>query len=259
MSETEFIEAAGQKLEVRRIEAAVPGGPTLVFLHEGLGCAAMWHDFPDKLCAATGRAGLIYSRRGYGASGAVSPLPRPFRFMHDEAFTVLPAVMDAAELSRVILVGHSDGASIALLHAAQRKSRVRGVAVLAPHVFVEERTVQSIARIGEEFRTTDLRARLARYHGENVDGAFWGWNGVWLNPAFRAWNIENDLVRIQAPLCAIQGDSDEYGTQAQIEAIQKYVRAPVETHMLAGCGHSPQRDQPEATLSALTAFVKKVG
>ncbi len=256
---TDFLEAAGQRLEARFIGPR-PGGdvPTLVFLHEGLGCVALWRDFPERVAAAAGLGALVYSRRGYGASEP-APLPRPVRFMHDEAYDVLPALLRAAGVRDAILVGHSDGASIALLYAARFGGpNLKGVAALAPHVFVEEITVTSIARAAETFRTTDLRARLARYHGENVDCAFWGWNRVWLDPAFRAWNIEAEIPRITAPLLVIQGEDDEYGTLAQVESIRRNATARVDTRILPKCGHSPHRDQPEATLSALVAFVREV-
>jgi len=254
----EFLEAAGQRLEARWIGPPPEEAPTLVFLHEGLGCAALWKDFPDRVANFTGFGALVYSRRGYGASDPV-PLPRPVRFMHDEAWEVLPAVLDVARVRHAVLVGHSDGASIALLHAARDHSgRVRGVAALAPHVFVEDRTVRSIAGIAETYRTTDLREKLARYHGENVDGAFWGWNRVWLDPGFRAWNIEDEIPKIEVPLLVVQGADDEYGTLAQVESIADHARAPVEVAILERCGHAPQVSRPVATLEAVAAFALRV-
>jgi pimeloyl-ACP methyl ester carboxylesterase len=253
---TEYLEADGQRLEVRFLGTQPGSGrPTLVFLHEGLGSLAMWRDFPDRVSSATGLGALVYSRRGYGASDPV-PLPRSIRFMHEEAWEVLPALLDTAGVTDCILIGHSDGASIALLYAARPSVvSVRGVIAMAPHVFVEEVTVASIARAAEAFRTTDLRSRLARYHGENVDGAFWGWNRVWLDPDFRKWTIEEEIPRIVAPLLVVQGEDDEYGTLAQVESIRRRATARVETLVLPKCGHSPQRDQPEATLSAIATFV----
>jgi pimeloyl-ACP methyl ester carboxylesterase len=255
---TDVLVAAGQRLECRYVGPRPGAGPTLVFLHEGLGCVGLWRDFPDRVCEATGLGALVYSRQGYGASDP-TPLPRPVRFMHDEAYRVLPAVLDASGVRDAILVGHSDGASIALLHAAHTPLGVRGVVAMAPHVFVEEVTIASIARAEVAYRTTDLRARLARHHGANVDCAFLGWSGVWLDPAFRDWNIEDEIGKITAPMLVVQGEDDEYGTLAQVKAIRERARAPVTTCVLAKCGHSPQRDQPEATLDCIAAFLRSIG
>ena len=256
MSAGTFLDAGGTRLEARWIGAPSAGGPTLVFLHEGLGSVAQWKDFPDRVSAALGLAALVYSRRGYGASDPVLPAPRPVRFMHDEAYDVLPAILTAAGLDRVVLVGHSDGASIALLFAANDRApkRVEAVAVLAPHLFVEDVTVKSIAAMAEAWKTTDLRARLARYHGANVDGAFLGWSGAWLAPEFRSWNIERDVAAIDVPILAIQGEDDEYGTSAQLEALKRTAPGRVVTRLIAKCGHSPQRDQPDATIGAIAAW-----
>ncbi len=248
--------AAGQRLEARFVGR--PGdarAPTLVFLHEGLGSVSLWRDFPDRVCAATGLGALVYSRQGYGASEPV-PLPRPVRFMHDEAELVLPAVLQAANVDRCILVGHSDGASIALLYAARAPAGLLGVVAMAPHVFVEDVTVAAIARAEQTYRTTDLPSRLARHHGENVEGAFRGWSRVWLDPAFRSWNIEDEIAKITVPLLLVQGEDDEYGTVAQIAAIARRARSAVTTCILPKCGHSPQRDQPDATLAAIATFVR---
>jgi pimeloyl-ACP methyl ester carboxylesterase len=249
-----FLEAAGSRLEVRFVGRSPPGAPTLVFLHEGLGSVAQWQDFPDRLGAKLGLGALVYSRRGYGASESVPAAPRPVRFMHDEAYELLPALLDAAELDSVVLVGHSDGASIALLFAAEDAgTRARAVVALAPHLFVEEETVTSIRAITEAWKATDLRARLARYHGANVDGAFLGWSGAWLNPAFRAWNIEEEVARVSVPVLAIQGEDDEYGTRAQIAALKRLVPG-AEARVLVRCGHAPQRDQPEETMEAIAEW-----
>jgi pimeloyl-ACP methyl ester carboxylesterase len=268
-----FLHAGGTRLEARWIGEPSAARPTLVFLHEGLGSVAQWRDFPDRVSAALGLAALVYSRRGYGGSDPVSPAPRPVRFMHDEAYDVLPAILAAAGLDRVVLVGHSDGASIALLFAANDRAskRVEAVIVLAPHLFVEDVTVKSIAAMAEAWKTTDaarvasegvlpcepareLRARLARYHGANVDGAFLGWSGAWLAPEFRRWNIEREVAAIDVPVLAIQGVDDEYGTSAQLEALKRTARGGVVTRLIANCGHSPQRDQPDATIEAIAAW-----
>jgi pimeloyl-ACP methyl ester carboxylesterase len=221
---------------------------------------SLWRDFPDRLSAGTGLSALVYSRQGYGASEPAK-LPRPVSFMHDEADRVLPAVLDAAGIHDAILVGHSDGASIALLHAAHARShgRVRGVVAMAPHVFVEDVTIASIARARDAYRSTDLRARLLRHHGDNVDCAFLGWSGAWLDPAFRSWNIEAEIEKVACPMLLVQGEDDEYGTLAQLTSIARHARVPVTTCILARCGHSPQRDRPEATLEAIGAFTGALG
>jgi pimeloyl-ACP methyl ester carboxylesterase len=231
--------------------------PTLVFLHEGLGCMAMWKDFPQRVVEATGYDALVYSRAGYGKSDPIE-LPRPVRFMHDEALITLPEVLNAFEIREAILVGHSDGGSIALIHAGGiGDTRVSGLVLLAPHVFVEDLGIDSIRRIAEDYRTGSLRQRLERYHGENVDRAFWGWNDVWLNPEFRSWNIEEYLPRIRVPVLLIQGADDQYGTLAQIAAIERGVTGAVRKVTLKDCGHSPHLDQPDQTLEAIEAFVRE--
>ena len=255
------IEAAGQRLEVRFAGDRSGEGPVLVFLHEGLGSMAQWRDFPDRVCADAGWPGLVYSRRGYGASDPVPPVAREVAFMHDEAYVVLPALLDAAQVRSAVLVGHSDGASIALLHAAKEGGvRVKGVVAMAPHLFVEDVTVKSIAAITETWhRSPELRTRLARYHGANVDGAFLGWSGVWLDPRFRSWNIEREVADLRVPLLVVQGADDEYGTLAQVEACERLVpRGLVEVEVLPECGHAPQKDQPEKTLRAITRFLRRV-
>ena len=233
--------------------------PTLVFLHEGLGCVAMWKDFPERVAKATGCGALVYSRAGYGKSDQCE-LPRSVRFMHDEALITLPQVLDAFEIHQAILVGHSDGGSIALIHASGiSDARVRGLILLAPHVFVEEPGLKSIRRMAEDYRTGGLRQRLERYHGENVDGAFWGWNDVWLNPEFRAWNIEECLPRIRVPVLLIQGEDDQYGTLNQVEAIESGCSGLTRTVLLKDCGHSPHLNQPEPALEAIVVFVRGMG
>lgn len=240
------------EIEARQIAGA--GDTTLVFLHEGLGSVTLWRDFPDRVAHAVGLPALVYSRRGYGGSSSIA-LPRPVRFMHDEA-AFLPEVLAAAGIGRSILVGHSDGASIALLHAAARPAGLRGLAVLAPHVLVEELSIASIAKARVAYETTDLRAKLERHHGANVDVAFRGWNDVWLAPAFRAWNIEDEVANIRVPCAVIQGRDDEYGTLAQVESIRARVPG-AEVTVLDACGHSPHRDRPAATLAAIEALVRR--
>ncbi len=226
----------------------------LVFLHEGLGSIALWKDVPDRLAEQTGCGVLVYSRYGNGFSDALEGA-RPVSYMHDEAHIVLPEVLDAFDVRDAVLVGHSDGASIALIYAGDIGDRVRGVVAEAPHVFVEDISVESIALAKVAFETSDLAQRLARYH-EDVKRTFYGWNDIWLHPDFRSWNIRESVRQIDVPMLLIQGVNDEYGTPAQLEAIREDVSlSRVDTLLLANCGHSPHRDRPEATLSAIATFI----
>ncbi len=254
---TGFLHAAGFRLEFAWHGPPPGEAPTLVFLHEGLGCVSLWRDFPARLAEATGCGALVYSRAGYGRSDPVE-LPRPVSFMHHEGLRVLPEVLDAAGVRDAVLVGHSDGASIAVVHAGSGAAgRVRALVLEAPHVFVEDVSVASIARAGEAYREADLRAKLGRHHGDNVDCAFRGWNEVWLHPEFRAWNLEAYLPAISVPVLVVQGEADEYGTLAQVEAVRAGVRGPVETLVLPGVGHSPHRDRPDETLAAMAGFIRE--
>jgi len=228
-------------------------GPTLVFLHEGLGSLGLWRDFPRRLVEKTGLGAFVYSRAGYGKSDP-APLPRPVRYMHDEA-GLLPGILADAGIADPILVGHSDGASIAIIYAGQG-NRARALLLEAPHVFTEESGLQSIAKMRELYPTTDLREKLSRWHA-NVDAAFNGWNGAWLDPEFRKWNLEEFLPRIEQPVLIIQGKDDEYGTIKQVEAIQRGANH-VQSLLLDDCGHSPHRDQPEKTLEAMARFIRSV-
>jgi pimeloyl-ACP methyl ester carboxylesterase len=253
-----FITVGGNRLEVAWHGPGPAKAPTLIFLHEGLGCVALWRDFPAKVAAATGCGALVYSRLGYGQSDPCA-LPRPIRYMHDEGLAVLPALLEVAGIRECILVGHSDGGSIALIYAGGTPALLlRGVITEAAHVFCEDISVQSIAAIKQPYEQGDLRQKLQKYHGENVDCAFWGWNGAWLHPEFRDWNLEEYLPGIKVPLLAIQGEDDEYGTTAQIEAIARQAGAGAEVVLLPNCGHSPHRDQEAATLQAMTRFIERV-
>jgi len=249
---------AGRELQIEceRIDADRASAPLVVFLHEGLGSLAMWRDYPRRLCAAAGARGLVYSRAGYGQS---TPRPAdekwPVDFMHRQAHDVLPALLAQVGIAeRVWLFGHSDGASIALLFAAAFPERVAGVIAVAPHIFVEDVSIRSIENARTLYRTTDLRERLARYHAD-PDSAFWGWNDIWLDPAFRTWKIEDRLADIQCPVLAVQGEDDEYGTMVQIEGIAQ--RVPhAQLLKLPACGHSPHRDQPQALTAAVVSFLR---
>jgi pimeloyl-ACP methyl ester carboxylesterase len=229
--------------------------PPIVFLHEGLGCVAMWRDFPQRLCDAVGCRGLVYSRYGYGRSTPRPPGEElPIDFLEREAREALPALLRAAGVdARPWLFGHSDGASIALLYAAAFPQALAGAVVLAPHIFVEDETVAGIVAARRAYETTDLRQRLARYH-RDPDAVFAGWHERWLDPAFRGWTMEALLPAIRRPLLAVQGFEDEYATMAQLDGIKQ--RAPRATLLkLADCGHSPHRDQPQAVIDATRRFV----
>jgi pimeloyl-ACP methyl ester carboxylesterase len=254
-SDLSSVAVLGRRLEVQRIAGSSADAPTLVFLHEGLGSISMWRDFPTQAAQATGCPALVYSRAGYGNSEAVRA-PRTVRYMHDEALETLPRLLDALAVREPVLVGHSDGGSIALIYAGAR-DRLKGLVAMAPHVFVEDLSVKSIAQARTAFETTDLRERLARHHAD-PEAAFRGWNDIWLHPDFRAWNIEEYLPRIHCPVLAIQGFDDEYGSMAQVEAVAKQVGGPVEVLRLDHCGHSPHRDQPAAVLEALARFVARL-
>ena len=244
--------ASGADLQPRRAEQRSP----LVFLHEGLGSVAMWRDWPAAVCHATGRAGWVYSRCGYGQSDpATEPLPPDY--LHREAWTVLPALLaqlgtlDHPGLERPVLLGHSDGASIALLYAS--RFPVTACIAMAPHVMVEEVSIQSITQARQAFEAEGLRERLARYHAD-VDGAFRQWNDVWLSPGFRSFDIRDDCRRISAPVLAIQGVDDPYGTMAQIDDIA-LPDGRITRLRLDACGHSPHRDQTQHTTRAIAGFL----
>ena len=245
-----FLRAAGRSLEYELIEGSEP---SLVFLHEGLGSIRQWRDFPARVAQATGCRALVYNRYGYGNSEVLAEPRLGVRFMHDEALESLPQVLAALDIEAPVLVGHSDGASIALIHAGSGDA-ARGLVLMAPHVFVEDICVRSIVQAKHTFETSDIRERLGKYHRDPAK-TFYLWNDVWLDPEFLRWNIEEYLPRVRVPVLAIQGENDEYGTMKQLDAIAAKVQAPCELLMLPGCGHSPHRDQPEAVLAALMRFI----
>ena len=259
-----------QGIGLETLSIAAPAGaeaPTLVFLHEGLGSVRMWRDWPALLCAQLGCAGLVYSRQGYGQSDPVPDVRGPSGqkdgqrhgrllpdYMHCEAWEVLPALLHALGIERPVLLGHSDGGTIALLHAS--RFHVRGCIVMAPHVMVEPVSLQAITQARQAFEQGPLRLRLAPYHAD-VDCAFWQWNDAWLNPAFHHYDIRAELGSITAPLLAIQGEGDAYGSFAQLDEIALQV-PQTRLLKLSDCGHSPQRDQPEAVAQAIEAFVSQL-
>ncbi len=245
----------GLRLEYRDYPATVAGRPELLLLHEGLGCVAMWRHFPEKLAAATGCRVIVWSRAGYGGSQAYAE-PRSTRYMHREAEEALPALLAELKIERPLLIGHSDGGSIALIFAGAFPGVPRGIAVLAPHEFVEAETLAGIREARTAWQTTDLPQKLARYHHAQTERVFSDWNDCWLSPPFRDWNIEEYLPRIRCPVLAIQGEDDEYATLRQIDAIAEQVPG-TQLLKLANCGHTPQRDQEAAVLEALTAFVAR--
>ncbi|MEO7094825.1 MAG: alpha/beta hydrolase [Polyangiales bacterium] len=252
---------AGADLEVQLIGDVKTADVSLVFLHEGLGSVAQWKDFPRAVAEASGMPALVYSRAGYGRSSPCA-LPRPHRYMEEEARNVLPPLLEAAGLRHYVLVGHSDGASIAIAYAsgfaAIQPSRLRGLVLEAPHVICEDISVASITKAREAYEHGDLRERLAKYH-HHVDCAFRGWNDAWLHPGFRKLDLRAHLLFNSAPTLVIQGEDDEYGTRAQVDEIAAKNRGPVTVRMLPACGHAPHRDQPELTLREILTFLTSIG
>jgi pimeloyl-ACP methyl ester carboxylesterase len=252
-----FLAVGSQRLEYRMIGPRPATSPTLVMLHEGLGSAGQWGDFPERLAAATGAGVFVYSRAGYGGSSPVS-LPRPLTYMHNEALEVLPKLLDTIGFRRGLLVGHSDGASIATIYAGSvQDHRVRGLALMAPHFFVEDVGIAAIAQAREAYETTDLREKLRRWHAD-VDNAFRGWNDAWLDPEFRNWDISEMLAYIRVPVLIVQGEDDQYGTYRQIEVAEEECYCPVETALVKNVRHSPHRDAPERALTIVAGFVNRL-
>ncbi|MSP31352.1 MAG: alpha/beta hydrolase [Pseudolabrys sp.] len=257
LADVGFLDIGAQRLEYRMIGPRPDAAPTIVMLHEGLGCVGLWGDFPDRLQAATGAGVFVYSRAGYGQSSPVV-LPRPLTYMHIEARETLPRLLETICFQRGLLLGHSDGASIAAIYAGTHQDhRVGGLVLIAPHFFTEDSGITPIVEARKAYETTDLRARLSRWH-KDVDNAFKGWNGAWLDPNFRQWDITEQLAYIRVPVLIVQGADDQYGTVKQIEIAQQECYCPVEVALLPNAKHSPQREAPEATLKAIAEFVKRV-
>jgi len=245
----------GHWLEAAKIEARDVNLPTIVMLHEGLGSIAHWKEFPFLLAEATGAGVFLYSRYGHGESDELKE-PRSVSYMHHEAQVILPEILRRAKIERPVLLGHSDGASIAILHAGMFPACPAGLILEAPHVFVEDTTVSSILQARALYKDTDLPQRLRRYHA-NADSLFWGWNNIWLDPAFRDWNIESFLDFIQCPVLVLQGAQDEYGTTKQIEAIQRRIPS-ASAILLDDCKHAPHRDRCDATIASVCDFIRRL-
>src|ERR1700686_3373058 len=257
LSPTGFLRIGACDLECRMIGPAPEDAPTIVMLHEGLGSAGLWGDFPEKLQAATSTGVLVYSRAGYGAS-TPAKLPRPLDYMHVEALEVLPKLLDRVGFLRGLLLGHSDGASIAAIYAGGVPDhRVRGGAMIAPHFIVEDVSGTSIAETKQAYETSNLKEKLARWHSD-VDNAFYGWNGAWLDPKFRSWDISEYLASIRVPVAILQGADDQYGTIRQIEIAREDCYCPVDVTIIPRAGHSPHREAGEATLNSITEFAERI-
>jgi pimeloyl-ACP methyl ester carboxylesterase len=252
-----FLELAPLRLEYRMIGPRPDAAPTIVMLHEGLGSVGLWGAFPEALATATGAGVFVYSRTNYGRSSP-GKLPRTVNFMHEEALDVLPRVLAAIGFERGILLGHSDGASIATIYAGSvQDHRVRGLVLMAPHFFTEDMGLAQIRRTNEDYQSGDLREKLKRWHAD-VDSAYQSWSGPWLAPEFHAWDITETLGYIRVPILIIQGADDQYGTLKQIEVAQQECYCPVEAAILPGVRHSPHRDAPALTRDAAAAFINRL-
>lgn len=261
--QTFTLSLTGGPVEVRRLGPQSADQPCLVLLHEGLGCISMWRDFPERLAALTGFCVVVGSRHGYGGSGPIS-LPRPLDYLHQEATGPLPELLGKLGIGRHLLIGHSDGGTIALLNAALAPAAgLAGLVAMAPHVFVEEMTVAGIRIAAETYAQEgdgpkSLRSRLARHHGGNVDLAFRGWSETWLHPGFRDWNVEAEMAGIRVPSLLIQGRGDEYASLEQLDRIERRVAGPCRQLVIEDCGHSPQLEHPEPVTAAIAAFSREI-
>jgi pimeloyl-ACP methyl ester carboxylesterase len=257
LSDEGFLDLAPLRLEYRMIGPRPDAAPTIVMLHEGLGSVGLWGSFADDIAAATGAGVFVYSRAGYGKSSP-GKMPRTTAFLNEEACEVLPRVLDAIGFRRGLLLGHSDGASIAAIYAGSiQDHRVRGLVLIAPHFFTEEKGLAEIRRAGKSFATGALRERLAPWHTD-VECAFRSWNEPWLHPDFEAWDITEALGYIRVPILVVQGEDDQYGTLRQVEIVNEQCYCPVETAIFPGVRHVPQREAPELTLSTISSFVNRL-
>jgi pimeloyl-ACP methyl ester carboxylesterase len=257
LSDTGLLDLPPMRLEYRMIGPRPDAAPTIVMLHEGLGCVDLWGRLPDQIAAATGAGVFAYSRAGYGKSTGAK-LPRTTSFMHEEACEVLPRVLEAIGFQRGLLLGHSDGASITTIYAGNvQDHRVRGLVLIAPHFFAEEMGLAEIRRAAKSFASGALREKLKPWHAD-VDSAFRSWNGPWLHPDFQKWDITDALGYIRVPILIVQGENDQYGTLKQIEAAQQECSCPVETVVIPGVRHIPYREAPEITLKAVAAFINRL-
>ena len=252
-----WLTAGGTSLEYACFGPAPDRAMTIVMLHEGLGSLGLWRDLPAQIAQDTGLGVFVWSRAGYGQSDPAD-LPRPLDYMTREAVDVLPQVLDAAGIRRAILLGHSDGATIAAIHAGSVEDfRIRGLILMAPHFFTEPMGLAEIARARDAFETGDLRARLSRHH-RDAEATFHGWNDVWLDPGFAEWNVAETIDYIRIPVLAIQGRNDPYGTLAQIDEIADRIYAPLDTAILDDCRHAPHLEQPERTRAAIAEFAARL-
>ncbi|HVO83918.1 MAG TPA: alpha/beta hydrolase [Syntrophobacteria bacterium] len=253
--------AAGHRLRARRLTHPLGsrknGGPVLVFLHEGLGCIELWRGFPAALVEVTGLDGLIYDRWGHGKADPLT-VRRPHRYLHDEAFDSLPEVLQECGVKEAILIGHSDGGTIALLYGARYRQGLRAIITEAAHVFVEEVTLVGIRETVKQYQSGDLKERLSRYHDDNTETLFRAWADTWLDPGFRDWNVESYLPQVMSPLLVIQGEDDEYATRAQVDAIVGQVSGPVRPLLVPRCGHTPHREAQDLVLQEMAAFIETV-
>ena len=254
---SEFLELGSGKIEIQWYNVEITNRPTLVFMHEGLGCVRMWKEFPERISERTGCPSFVFSRFGYGNSDQC-PTPWKINFMHSQALTLLPRILKQAGIKEYILIGHSDGGSIGIIFAGGLNSKgLKGLITLAAHVFCEQCSVDSIQQAKTNYEHQDLKKALKKYHGQNTDNAFRGWNNAWLNPNFINWNIEKYLKKIKVPMLAIQGKDDQYGTDKQIAAIESQVNN-IESFLLDNCRHSPHFDQPETVLKIMTKFIHQI-
>ena len=254
------MQTAGTKLRAKSIEIKPAGTtgktPTLVFLHEGLGCIEIWRDFPETLCTFTGFSGLVYDRKGYGGSENIEE-PWPVDYLQKESLIYLPALLKECNIDDTILIGHSDGGTIALI-AAAHSNIIRGIITEAAHIFVEQSTIDGIRRTVKAFETTSLKEKFARYHKENTETIFYRWASRWLSPEFQDWNIQDILPKINCPALILQGKDDEYGTAAQVMGIADRVSGPVEFKLISNCGHVPHFQAKDMVISEMTRFIKKL-